>query len=297
MNRSTPPPEDLPVLVRRGEAAPSERRRLDMVLGASRLERWLHALGCDYDQMETRCEGDEALLRRIVNRVAERQPVGSHRRGRRVAVALVAVAGFVTVGAAALTLPRIIETARSEQVAECVGCPPSKQDTTAATGNRTGASTQTAPVAAEQTSTPSLPGAASAAAKTAPAQAPPKSPAELFSDANALRKSGRTNAAVATYSRLQRQHPASSEARLSRVLLGRIFLQQGAADAAYRQFSSYLRSSPGGSLAEEAMHGQATALRMSGKTAEERRVYEQLIRRFPRSIYARRARERLQELD
>jgi TolA-binding protein len=266
-------------------------------LKASRVERWLHALGSDYDQMSTQCEGDEALLRRVVQNVAGQGLATPRPRRRRFAVALVGVGGFVTLGAAALTLPRMTVSPKSEPQTQCVECPEPRQDV-ALVGQRREA---VAEPAGEESAAPagadSVPRVARAVSKGAAAQVAPKSAAEQFAEANQLRKSGRIGAAVAAYRRLQHQHPGSSQARLSHVLLGRILLQQGSAGPAHAQFSSYLRSSPGGSLAEEALHGQATALRRSGRTAEERQVWRTLIARFPQSIYARRARERLRELD
>jgi TolA-binding protein len=101
---------------------------------------------------------------------------------------------------------------------------------------------------------------------------------------------------VAAYRRLQAAHPRSPEAVLSHVLLGRILLRAGSAEAAHAEFVRYRAASPGGNLTEEALHGQAAALRMSGRSAEERRVHQELIARFPSSIHARASRARLREL-
>ncbi len=298
MKKQTPLPEDLSVLARRGELGASERRRLDMLVGASRVERFVHALGQDLDQMPVECDGDQAVLRRVVDQVVTRKITQPDRRGRRVGVALVAAACFVTLGAAALTVPRMLDTAPADQPSECTECPEAEVSEIPAP----------TPASRARPSTPETddprPGTATVE-RTTPGTPKPEvsgkprsqSAGVQFANANRLRKAGRTQAAIAAYRRLQREHPTSSEARLSRVVLGRILLQQGAGDAAHRQFVSYVGSDPGGSLTEEALFGQATALRMSGKTAEERRVYQQLIAKFPRSIYADRARERLRGLD
>jgi len=297
MKKSTPLPEDLSVLARRGEASASERRRLEMLLGASRVERWMHALGQDFDRMSAACDGDEAVLRRVVDQAATREIAAPVRHGRRLTVALAVAACFVTLGAAALTVPRLLMNAPTEPSSERTECPGAEVSRTLPLGE----------AAAERPSTseaePAQPEAEvgaiqpSRSKRQVPGRSERLSAAAQFAKANRLRKAGHTRAAIAAYRRLQRQHPNSSEARLSRVVLGRILLQQGAEDAAQRQFAGYVGNDSGGSLTEEALFGQATALRMSGKTAEERRVYQQLIARFPQSIYAERARERLRGLD
>jgi TolA-binding protein len=118
----------------------------------------------------------------------------------------------------------------------------------------------------------------------------------MFSEANRLRKSGRLGDAERAYRRLQQTHPQSDQASVSRVLLGRLLLGRGQLQAAHREFSRYLAAHARGSLAEEALQGSAMALRALGRQNDERAVWQTLLNRFPGSIYASRARERLREL-
>jgi outer membrane protein assembly factor BamD (BamD/ComL family) len=123
----------------------------------------------------------------------------------------------------------------------------------------------------------------------------PTSAAELFSFANGARHRGDLGRSVSLYRRLQAEYPRSDEAVLSQVLLARIHLGRGENGAALDQFDRYLRTAGDGSLVQEAMHGKAMALRRLGRASEERSVWHDLLRRFPDSVYAGVARERLVE--
>lgn len=307
--------EDLPVLERRGLADSNEQRRLAMLLDSSSLERWLHALGRDYDQLDTAREGDAALLRRVMGRM-EPGRSGDAPNRRWLAVGVGIAVALSTLGAAALTLPRLLGWSGPDP-AECVACsvaqatvgalhasPESRWAVPPVPANPRDPSSSAPrfPVPAKPEPQPSssrgAPGAGSGERTTAPRQEPPPEAAALaFARANELRKSGRLPAAILAYQELQRRHPGSPEAQLSHLLLGRLHLQRGEPSPARTQFSAYLRSSPGGSLAEEALHGLATACRASGRTAEERATWQQLLQRYPRSLYAGRARSRLRDLE
>jgi TolA-binding protein len=123
------------------------------------------------------------------------------------------------------------------------------------------------------------------------AQAP--SAAELFAQANALRREGDAAHAQRLYRALQQRYPRSPEVEVSRVSLGRVELELGAARAALDQFERYLSKRPRGPLAEEALFGKASALERLARAKEERRTWEQLLATFPGSLYAERARTRL----
>jgi TolA-binding protein len=281
--------DDLSVLARRDEATPSERRRLDMLLQASPVERFLHELGEDFDAMDADAPGDALLLARAVARTVGISGVAPRWGRRHVAVAGIAVGCFVTLGAAALTIPRALSPVAAPAPAEPAPAGPVE-------GSRAAPAVPRARDVAEPAA-PSASVSPPSAPKPSAAVASPMSSAEQFAHANALRKSGQLAASIAAYWQLQRQHPGSSEALLSHVLLGRLLLRQGSASAAHAQFSRYLQRSPNGSLAEEALHGEAAALRMSGRIAEERQVHQELLQRFPSSVYARSSRARLEELD
>ena len=129
-------------------------------------------------------------------------------------------------------------------------------------------------------------------------QAPaPASAAELFARANGARRSGRYDEAVRTYRELARAHAGSREEVLSRVTLGDLLLTRlGDARGALASFDHYLASSPSGTLAEEALVGRALALGRLGRSSEERRAWEELLRRHPNSVHVARARRRLDAL-
>lgn len=282
------PAEDLSVLGRRGELSVNEQRRLDVLRAASPVERWLDDAGAAFDGVDVDSQGDRALLDRAVDRALTPRTVA--RRSKRVlSIALVAAACSATLAAAAVTIPRWIGAAAPPMPSQCARCPAAAPSVPAPT-----ATSNDAPASVPSSQAVEAGPAPSAAASVV---APPASAAEQFARANGVRKAGQTALAVAAYRQLQRSHPDSPEAQLSYVLLGRILLQQGSAEGAREQFARYLRASPNGSLAEDALYGEATALRVSGRTGEERRVHEQLVARFPNSIHARASRARLRELD
>jgi TolA-binding protein len=113
----------------------------------------------------------------------------------------------------------------------------------------------------------------------------------LFSRGNGARRGGRIGEAVGNYEQLLGRFPDSSEAQMARVSLGNVLLDQGRAGRALSLFDMHLAR--GGQLAEEALYGKARALRALGRLTEERQVWQLLATRYPNSIYARSARERL----
>jgi TolA-binding protein len=116
----------------------------------------------------------------------------------------------------------------------------------------------------------------------------------LLRQANAARRAGELKHAVALFRELQQKHGGSSEAVVSHVSLGKLLMNQGAAEAALQEFSAYLFV--GGPLEEEALSGRAQALSALGRSREERSTWEALIARFPGSVYGARARERVRVL-
>jgi hypothetical protein len=147
------------------------------------------------------------------------------------------------------------------------------------------------------------PAEAPAADESAPAKAPPSArgsarPAvtaeALFERGEKLRREARAAAAIATYRRLQATFPATAEARLSFALAGQLLLQQGRPGDALAQFDRHL--SLGGEVGEEALAGRATALEELHRTSEAVTAWKTLLARFPRSVYAGRARARLDQL-
>ena len=150
--------------------------------------------------------------------------------------------------------------------------------------------------------------------ETAPAEAPalpesppPKAPpvahgptrpavtaAALFEQGEKLRREGRADAAIATYRRLQAAFPETPEAQLSFAFAGQLLLKQHRPDDALTAFNRHLES--GGELGEEALVGRATALEALHRDADAVAAWKGLLARYPGSVYAGRARARLDEL-
>jgi TolA-binding protein len=122
-------------------------------------------------------------------------------------------------------------------------------------------------------------------------------PADLFARANVLRRAREFDRAETVYRQLQSGWPKSPEAALSKILLGRMYLDQlGDAPAALRQFDGYVRDTRHAELRDEALIGRALALGRLGRHADERAAWEQFVREFPNSVYAPKAQTRLRAL-
>jgi hypothetical protein len=147
---------------------------------------------------------------------------------------------------------------------------------------------------AEAPPTPEPPPAKSAPARHAAPRPPAVTAADLFEQGERLRREGHADAAIATYRRLQAAFPETAEARLSFAFGGQLLLKQGHATEALAQFDRHLRL--GGEVSEEALAGRATALEQLHRTPDAITAWKSLLARYPRSIYAERARERLERL-
>jgi hypothetical protein len=118
---------------------------------------------------------------------------------------------------------------------------------------------------------------------------------ELFASANLARHDNNVGQASALYHELQRRYPASTEALVSRVSLGRLLLDRLHDPAgALAQFDRYLSERAPDSLAEEALFGRASALAALNRLDAERETWRTLLARYPNSIYADRAHARLE---
>jgi TolA-binding protein len=120
--------------------------------------------------------------------------------------------------------------------------------------------------------------------------------AELLRQARDARTDGRGSQAIALYRRLQKDFPASSEALVASVPLGRLLLDGASATAALAQFDRYLGGAAGGALVPEALYGRAQAEARLGDRAAERASWQRLLSGFPDSPYSALARRRLSEL-
>jgi len=145
-----------------------------------------------------------------------------------------------------------------------------------------------APEALPPEPTPKAPAAHGAARSAITAEA-------LFERAETLRRQGHAGAAVATYRRLQAAFPGTAEARLSFALAGSLLLERGRAADALAQFDQHLGA--GGDVGEEALAGRAAALEQLHRTPEAIAAWKILLARYPRSVYAGRARARLEQLN
>jgi TolA-binding protein len=123
---------------------------------------------------------------------------------------------------------------------------------------------------------------------------PPVTAAALFEQAEALRREGHADAAITTYRRLQATYPATAEARLSFAFAGQLLLARHRPADALAQFDRHLKA--GGEVGEEALAGRATALEELHRTADAIAAWKSLLARYPGSVYAGRARARLDEL-
>jgi outer membrane protein assembly factor BamD (BamD/ComL family) len=149
------------------------------------------------------------------------------------------------------------------------------------------------PPPAEAPAAPEPPPVKPAAPARGPAH-PAVTAAELFERGEKLRREGRADAAIGIYRRLQATFPETAEARLSFAFAGQLLLEQGRAKDALAQFDRHLGL--GGEVGEEALAGRATALEELHRTSEAVAAWKSLLARFPRSVYAGRARARLDAL-
>ena len=118
----------------------------------------------------------------------------------------------------------------------------------------------------------------------------------LFAEANRLRSAGQVPEAIVADRLLQEQFPHSFEANLSRVSMGSLLMGRSDAEPALAQFKRYLSSNPSGVLREEALFGEARALRALGRSSEELEAWNDLLAAYPGSVYAPMARARAQQL-
>lgn len=114
----------------------------------------------------------------------------------------------------------------------------------------------------------------------------------LFDGARQARERGEYALAVERYESLLRQFPNSPHALTTRAVLGRLLLDRGEPAAALPHFDAYLASGAT-SLGEEAVLGRALAFGRLGQSMQEAEAWQALLRRYPTSLHAARARERL----
>ncbi len=200
--------------------------------------------------------------------------------------------GVKPAAARAVALPALEAAPVVEAAAVVVAVPVAEKHEARAHG----AVKPTAPIATQLVSLPTgdAPSAKDGAAKE-PAAKEPVSAAKLFGEANQARRSGDVGRASGLYHLLQDQFPGSPEADLSRVTLALLLLDSGDAQGALSGFERYLASSSRG-LEAEALVGRARALGRLGRRDLETSAWQEVQRKYPRSIYGRQAGERLAAL-
>jgi hypothetical protein len=280
-------PDDLLVGARSRTLSTEDRARLDAHLSRCAACRAALSVGRAFDAGLGARPGDDEIARRIAARVA---PKRSRRRmPYLLAVGLVLVTGSV---AAARSVPAIWKA-----VQERIDTPSAQLDSKVLQEVTRAARQASKDLGeASRAVVPNVPSVPTATAST-PVLAPERrTAAELFAEGNSHRRRGEVDAARRAYDELQRSYPGSTEALVSHVSLGR--LEKGRnPGSALRHFNAYLGQSAHTTLAEEALFGKASVLEGMGRASEERATWQQLLRRFPSSVYAERARTRLSSGD
>lgn len=299
--------EDLSIHARRGELGEFGLRQLALALESSREARLFHEAGCEFDESDSVLAGDDAIARRVVNRVMKLRDGNRRRRRRsyRFGLAIVswtaaaAAAAPLLVGSAAIR-PNIFE---SRDNATVQLSPKGRQPKPLATVVRSepqlsqtdmGHETVSANTTLINAPLSERPRAQSNAQPVGLSPRDLNTSPQMFTEANRLRRTGRLSDAIRQYATLQKQYPNSAEAHVADIALGMLRFQSGWADAALGHFRRYLESSPSGDLAPEALWGEAQALAALGRPGVARRSYATLLRRYPESAYASAARAKLQ---
>jgi TolA-binding protein len=272
-------PEDLFDREREGALSAEEREQLESHLAscaACRLER---AARADFED-ELSADDVPGLLDRAIDGALERAPSGTSRaRPRRTLWLVAAAAAFVAAAAVAAWSERSSDTRAPASVPSpptSVAEAPPKSPTTAAAEPELPVSPLPAPEPSSQ----------------ADAEEHTPTAAALFARANQARRNHEDAEAIRLYRALQARYPDSREARASRAMLGQLLLDKKDPGEALGEFDSYLGDG-GGTVTEEALAGRAQALQKLGRVAEERAAWQELLKKFPSSVHAARARERL----
>jgi TolA-binding protein len=270
------------------------------VCGACRMAR---RLGADFDAIGGVRPGDGAIILGLADRLVRRPRRGRvgmpHAGARKGAVAAAAVFALLAGAAAAYALIDR-HTPPPSPPAEALlhrasSASPDEVEVVASAGPR--ASRVEATATADDAPAPRKRHArAQAPAATAPEATTTDSAAVLFVNANAERRAGHAAEAIALYDDLEKRYPDADEARAARVSLGKLLLAGGQPSDALRQLEAYLSASPNGTLAPEALFGDAQALQQLGRKDDERGAWQRLVERFPYSVYTAQARRRLQDL-
>jgi TolA-binding protein len=315
-------PDDLFARARAGSISAKEQEQLDRHIAVCSECRALLLLSRGFEQRMPAQAADTEVLARMVDRVrAARAPsptvasVLAERpnKERRSAVwrparlGAFGLAASLTAGVAlAATVPATRNFVQRALGSVVTRHAPAEAAVAKPTLPGRGLPTPSAsPVAPEQPAAPvqsaALPTAPAAASSAATHTTEARTAERLFAEANARRKAGDTAGARKLYIELGRRYPGSPEAQVSSASLGRLLLERSDdAAGALEQFDRLLARPAAGlaqpALAEEALFGRATALMRLGRAKDEKVAWEELLARFPGSVYADRAHERLRAL-
>ena len=284
---------ELLLRARRGVVTDSERLALSAHLSSCEACQQLSEFGRDFEAVGGAAPGDSAILSRISERTLRSiRPPAS--RARRVQVYWLAAASVALLaglaGATFLARTGPKPPSPSPNPAQLNPTAP-EQSAQARALSPLGAASASAPPEASSVG-PALGGS------SPPSRVltrPTGSASKLFREANEARRTGDTALAISLYRDLQRRFPEAAETNISRVSLGSVLLDAGAAPAALQQFDGYL-AAPSGALAAEAIYGRGRALKNLHRPSEEAATWQSLLDRFPRSPYASYAKRRLDEL-
>jgi hypothetical protein len=311
-------PEDLLDRARRGDASSEEWQRLRAHMEACPACRFEHVLAGDCAAPGSVSRSNDALLLARVRRGASRtlqqrsasasratRRAGGRRRPTRLVYAGAAIVLFAATVAAATTVVRRVLRAPAVELiaapAKRAPRPHARMSSSGAVASADEGLVVEAPavdvdeaVAVPDASKPPREPTLRTVRPRGLASATDASPGDLFSRANAARRSGHTREAARLYRELQREFPGSSEELVARVTLGRWMLDRLNDPAgALVRFDSYLANPVHTALREEALIGRALALGRLGRETEERGAWTAFLAAFPGSVYAERARGRL----
>jgi TolA-binding protein len=314
-------PDNIFARARSGSICALERSQFERHLAGCEACRAMLFLSRGFDQRLSAQSGDTQVLARLVDGIrAARAPDGSkERRAWRASVpprrrlAALLVAAILTAGmATARVVPAVHNVLMhfafivAGRPAPQAAAPALQKKSPAGAGPVANAapalvaSVESPPVEPQTVAIDAPKPVRNARRVRAPSENAPTA-YQLFSEANARRKAGDTVGARRAYAELERRYPASPEAQVATASLGRLLLERANDPAgALQQFDRMLSRAPATmaqpALAEEALFGRATALMHMGRSQEEKKTWLDLLARFPGSVYADRARERLAAL-
>jgi TolA-binding protein len=322
-------PEDLINRARSGQLSEGERREFERVLNESAALRVAFQLGRDFDAIDAVCPGDDLLVARLSDRVVSRaqalrtkpRPIARTTSQFRLRASMAAKALLVgSVAVAATWGGRAWVRATQTQVRSpstvapaAPATPPQPTPRGASSLGVVGASSSVAAPTSDDQPEPQIgsvhPETLGTRSGRIAAAAPlpnPSSPVPvvplarpigdgedapaLFRRASEARREGRIEQSRLLYVALQARHPESDEARLSHISLAKLLLSSGRAADADTQFAAYLTRR--GPLDAEALAGRAECQLRLGQREQERAIWFELLRRFPSSVFAAKARQR-----